>query len=56
MRSAKKDTSQASAMCACGHAREAHEHYRRGTECAICDVTVCSAFTPVAVAEYTRSS
>ena len=52
---ARKTKPQASDVCACGHAREAHEHYRRGTECSICDVQVCSAFTPVAVAEYSRS-
>lgn len=22
--------------CSCGHAKLAHEHYRRGTDCAIC--------------------
>ena len=32
-------------VCACGHAREAHEHYRRGTECSICDIRDCSSFT-----------
>lgn len=53
MRNARKKTApQASDMCACGHAREAHEHYRRGSECAICDVRVCSAFTGVAVEQY----
>jgi hypothetical protein len=25
------------ATCACGHQREAHEHYRRGSDCALCD-------------------
>lgn len=24
-------------LCLCGHASEAHEHYRRGTDCALCD-------------------
>ncbi|WP_345751778.1 hypothetical protein [Microbacterium rhizophilus] len=42
-------------MCACGHAREAHEHYRRGTECAICDVRQCDHFTAVAAEEYSPS-
>ena len=23
--------------CACGHATEAHEHYRRGSDCALCE-------------------
>lgn len=22
--------------CSCGHGRTAHEHYRRGTDCALC--------------------
>ena len=24
-------------LCACGHAKKAHLHYRRGTECTLCD-------------------
>ncbi len=24
-------------LCACGHGKKAHLHYRRGTECALCD-------------------
>jgi hypothetical protein len=24
-------------VCVCGHGREAHRHYRRGTDCALCD-------------------
>ncbi|WIA98943.1 hypothetical protein [Curtobacterium sp. MCBA15_012] len=23
--------------CVCGHAEDAHEHYRPGTDCALCD-------------------
>ncbi|MGD3261515.1 hypothetical protein QT366_22665, partial [Xanthomonas citri pv. citri] len=23
--------------CVCGHPRDAHEHYRPGTDCALCD-------------------
>ncbi len=23
--------------CVCGHVRDAHEHYRPGTDCALCD-------------------
>jgi hypothetical protein len=30
--------------CACGHAREAHEHYRPGTDCGVCGATACSAY------------
>jgi hypothetical protein len=22
--------------CSCGHGKQAHEHYRRGTDCALC--------------------
>ncbi|WFG44914.1 hypothetical protein [Pseudonocardia alni] len=29
--------------CRCGHGRDAHEHYRRGTECGVCG-TVCPAY------------
>ncbi|WP_144712462.1 hypothetical protein [Curtobacterium pusillum] len=25
------------AVCVCGHGRDAHEHYRRGKDCALCD-------------------
>lgn len=24
------------AVCKCGHNRDAHAHYRRGTDCALC--------------------
>jgi hypothetical protein len=30
--------------CDCGHSAEAHEHYRRGTDCARCG---CTEFEPV---------
>jgi hypothetical protein len=30
-------------VCACGHDRDAHRHYRRGTECALCD---CQRWRP----------
>ena len=25
------------ATCACGHQQDAHEHYRPGSDCALCD-------------------
>ncbi len=25
------------ASCGCGHGKRAHEHYRRGSDCAFCD-------------------
>jgi hypothetical protein len=27
------------ALCSCGHDRDAHRHYRRGSECALCECT-----------------
>ena len=30
--------------CRCGHARNAHEHYRAGTDCALCRPGVCNRF------------
>ena len=29
------------AACGCGHANLAHQHYRKGTDCALC---VCARF------------
>lgn len=31
-------------ICQCGHARTAHEHYRPGTDCALCGVEVCRSY------------
>lgn len=28
--------------CVCGHGRDAHEHYRKGTDCALC---ACTRYT-----------
>lgn len=33
--------------CLCGHARAAHEHYRRGHDCGACGSVTCTAFRPV---------
>ncbi|MEU4371873.1 hypothetical protein [Pseudonocardia alni] len=30
-------------LCRCGHERDAHEHYRAGTDCGVCGTT-CRAF------------
>jgi hypothetical protein len=30
--------------CRCGHPRAAHEHYRKGTECALCGPAVCPRY------------
>jgi hypothetical protein len=32
------------APCVCTHAREAHEHWRRGTDCGICGPDRCSSY------------
>ncbi|KAA1425826.1 hypothetical protein F0U47_15870 [Nocardioides antri] len=31
-------------LCVCGHPRKAHEHLRRGTDCALCPAGGCSRF------------
>jgi hypothetical protein len=28
----------------CGHGKEAHEHYRRGTDCSLCPAGECTRF------------
>jgi hypothetical protein len=33
-------------LCVCGHAKDAHEHYRKGTDCAVCAAGECIAFAP----------
>jgi len=30
--------------CACGHARAAHQHYRRGTDCGACGSAGCAEY------------
>lgn len=30
--------------CACGHRREAHDHYRPGSDCGACGSTRCPRF------------
>lgn len=30
--------------CRCGHEREAHDHYRAGTECALCGAEGCPRY------------
>lgn len=50
-----KRREQLTGTCECGHDSEAHEHYRAGTECAICDIRQCASFRAVAVEAYTPS-
>ncbi|MDN3497310.1 hypothetical protein QL996_15325 [Planococcus sp. APC 4015] len=52
---ARKQPELSSDQCECGHAREAHEHYRKGTECSICDIRQCSAFSMVSVSEFSKT-
>ncbi len=33
--------------CLCGHARDAHEHHRRGHDCGACGAAGCETFRPV---------
>ena len=35
---------KADSLCCCRHSRDAHTHYRGGTECAHCGQEVCSSF------------
>lgn len=51
-----RNTPEASDLCSCGHPREAHEHYRKGTECSICDVRQCSAFSLATTPVYSKTS
>jgi hypothetical protein len=32
--------------CACGHGKDAHDHYRPGTDCGACGADVCDEFRP----------
>jgi hypothetical protein len=34
-------------QCDCGHGFSAHEHYRRGTDCALCAPGECLRFSAV---------
>jgi hypothetical protein len=31
-------------LCVCRHPKAVHEHWRRGTDCGICGVSVCRAY------------
>lgn len=42
--------------CRCGHAHVAHEHLRRGTDCALCPPGACTAFHAVAPYAVARTS
>ncbi|MCW0212471.1 MAG: hypothetical protein OJJ54_03860 [Pseudonocardia sp.] len=34
------------ATCACGHEPDAHEHYRPGSDCALCGLDACTSYRP----------
>ena len=36
---------RANDICSCGHPREGHHHYRRGTDCGICGSEICPSFS-----------
>lgn len=35
-------------LCQCGHVRDAHEHYRRGSDCSVCSAGDCAKFRAAA--------
>jgi hypothetical protein len=39
-----KNPNRDAAYCRCGHPRAAHEHYRRGLECSLCDRGACPRY------------
>ena len=44
-RTAEIPVGRASTGCRCAHVRLAHEHFRRGTDCALCDCVRFVALT-----------
>jgi len=42
--SRSKRRSRNAAYCRCGHARAAHQHYRRGFDCSLCGASVCPRY------------
>ena len=42
----------AGTRCSCGHGKQAHAHYRRGSDCALCD---CGRFHRSLRARWSRS-
>jgi hypothetical protein len=39
-----EDIAQPVEPCMCGHAKAAHEHYRAGSDCALCTKDGCQKF------------
>lgn len=48
MPAARRAASDDDMPCGCGHANRAHQHYRKGTDCALC---VCPRFTAARAGE-----
>ncbi|SDI77706.1 hypothetical protein SAMN05444157_0108 [Frankineae bacterium MT45] len=42
--------------CKCGHGRDAHEHFRAGSDCGECSATVCNRFRRARFAHRTHLS
>ncbi|GAB3216244.1 hypothetical protein GCM10027586_07480 [Kineococcus gypseus] len=36
-------TRRSGSACTCGHAKDVHEHYRAGSDCALCE---CPRYSP----------
>ncbi|MGX6605278.1 hypothetical protein ACWKSP_24545 [Micromonosporaceae bacterium Da 78-11] len=32
------------ALCVCGHQQPAHQHFRRGADCALCGPSLCPRY------------
>lgn len=41
------DAMSNSTLCRCGHSREAHQHFRKGTDCGVCGPVACPRFSAV---------
>jgi hypothetical protein len=38
------DSTTGRSLCLCGHPKEAHDHYRAGTDCGICGRSTCASY------------
>jgi hypothetical protein len=43
-------------ICTCGHVREAHDHYRRGSDCGVCGAERCRRYTYAGAGPTDRSA
>jgi hypothetical protein len=51
MTRASDDIRASDDVCACGHIREAHQHFRRGSDCGVCGRVGCRRFRRQATAQ-----